>query len=609
MREIIQHMLFPEGDMPAEQFELYYRGLCGVVLSEQGEQKMAVGRFQQIAFDTYFNGCSIQKWKEYTTIRKASLFLEACGSFLLSMYGCSLNQMEPQRKSYGWRRYDLTKRSVVEIEIPDDDMQIAGLELRTLSDVEIYGGGCIGDFPDSREINLSIVTTTCRKEAFIKKNIHLLYHALLSRKDETAQHLFVHIVDNGRTLKASDFPKHEHIYLHSNKNTGGSGGFARGILESVYQKKQREQKEKITHIQLMDDDILLQPDSIYRTYILLKHLKRERQDDFISGAMLYMERAFIQKEDVGMVSRNAEFVPLKREFNHKDLRENLMNEKKYPDAENCYAAWWYCCMPVSVVKKYGLPLPLFVRGDDIEYGLRCRPRFLTMNGICVWHMGFVGKMNAAMDFYQVDRNLLIIRAVSGVLKNVRILRKLRMDFLRSILRFDYDSAQLVVRALEDYLKGPEFIKKDCGEQILKENSRLVHMMKPLETLGTFEAMVGSPYEKIELGRIERLIYKITCNGHLLFPEGRLRREMMSVPFNDVYIPGRAAFRTKLLAVNPAAGTGYLLVRDKKRFWRLVIRYCRAVRRYRRDNSRLMEEYAASKHELMSERFWREYLEI
>ena len=56
MREIIQHMLFPEGDMPAEQFELYYRGLCGVVLSEQGEQKMAVGRFQQIAFDTYFNG-------------------------------------------------------------------------------------------------------------------------------------------------------------------------------------------------------------------------------------------------------------------------------------------------------------------------------------------------------------------------------------------------------------------------------------------------------------------------------------------------------------------------------------------------------------------------
>ena len=35
-----------------------------------------------------------------------------------------------------------------------------------------------------------------------------------------------------------------------------------------------------------------------------------------------------------------------------------------------YSAWWYCCMPMRVVREDNLPFPLFIRGDDVEYGLR-----------------------------------------------------------------------------------------------------------------------------------------------------------------------------------------------------------------------------------------------
>lgn len=580
---------------------LYYRGTCGVVLTEPDSRRLAVGKYRQIAFYTYFNGCSVRKWKTYTSLKKAFLFLEISGSFQLSVCGCSLRHTEPEISSFGWRRYDMKQKGRIEIEIPEGDMQTAGLKLHTLSDVEIYGGGCIGEFADGREVNLSVAVTTCRKEAFVRRNIAKLHQTLLCGGQEIGEHLFLHITDNGGTLGKEDFPEHEHIFVHTNKNTGGSGGFARGMIESM------RQNEQITHIQLMDDDVVIEPESIYRTYILLKHLKKEYRDAFISGAMLYMENPSIQKEDVGMVSTDAMFLPLKQEFNQEYLWDNLMNEKNYPQMKHTYAAWWYCCIPVHMIRKHGLPLPVFVRGDDVEYGLRCRPGFLTMNGICVWHMGFAGKVNAVMDFYQVDRNLLIIRAVSGVLKDVKIMRKLCMDFVRHLLRFDYDTAQLVVRALEDYLKGPAFLEKDCGERLLVRNSRLLHEMKPLKRWSGPHTGSANLYEDLRMGRMERLLYKITWNGHLF--KGRLRPETMPVPYQDVYLPGRTAFRKKLLAVNPVTRTGYLLERDRKRFCRLLARFVRALYRYRRENRKLMEQYAASKEHLTSETFWKKYLGI
>ena len=69
-----------------------------------------------------------------------------------------------------------------------------------------------------------------------------------------------------------------------------------------------------------------------------------------------------------------------------------------------------------------------MRGDDVEYGIRAAAGFITINGICVWHMGFAGKMNIAMDFYQVNRNLLIVQALHEDLCNVNVLGKIRNDF-------------------------------------------------------------------------------------------------------------------------------------------------------------------------------------
>ena len=59
-----------------------------------------------------------------------------------------------------------------------------------------------------------------------------------------------------------------------------------------------------------------------------------------------------------------------------------------------YNAWWMCLIPRSVAEDLGLPLPLFIKWDDAEYGLRARSRgyrTATVPGIAIWHMSFLEK--------------------------------------------------------------------------------------------------------------------------------------------------------------------------------------------------------------------------
>ena len=37
-----------------------------------------------------------------------------------------------------------------------------------------------------------------------------------------------------------------------------------------------------------------------------------------------------------------------------------------------YNGWWMCLIPTTVIKEIGLSLPLFLKWDDAEYGLRAK---------------------------------------------------------------------------------------------------------------------------------------------------------------------------------------------------------------------------------------------
>lgn len=600
MREICQRFLIPAEDL-RDNKRLFFRSETGIV-NELGDNRFLLfPAYTSVDCLTYFNGLSVNKWKEYTGCSDFKLSLDVKGKFIISIIGASINSLRPEKKLLYSYEYDLNERSEIEISIPDNNEMLVGFYIDTESVVELYGGYYSAEFPQTRPVNLSLSTTTMKKEEYITNNIKLLYKELLSDDSDIENHLYIHIVDNGRTLSANDFPKHEHIFLHPNKNVGGSGGFARGMIESL------EQKEEITHVLLMDDDVRIEPDSIYRTYILLKHMKPEYQGAFISGAMLHLEDPSIQQEDVGFVSNNGCFMPIKQTFNQEYLWDILTNNKKYVKLPRSYAAWWYCCIPIDKIKQYGLPVPLFVRGDDVEYGIRVNPEFITMDGICVWHLGFAGKFNTAMDYYQVNRNMLINRAF-GLLDGVDVFKKNLNECRGFLLRFDYDSAELIIRAMEDYLKGPEYIMEDKGEEILKSNMKLVHSMLPMDEMGNPDADIPDKdvYADISSPKWKHFLYKITYNGHRLWPFG-YNRDPMIISYNAKYTPHRYAFRQYLYGFNTLNRTGYKLERDNRRFNELWKRFKRADSECKKRDQELKRQYQAAKPKMTSMEFWKNYL--
>lgn len=603
METIIQSIVFPSEEKLLFHPGLFYRGERSYL--DRENQELYIGRYIDIDFATYFNGCSYKKWMKYTSAKKIKLQLEIEGDFRIIYTGYHLDLYEVVRTEFEKKIVHTNERTIIEFEYPDNEETIVGFDISSLEYCKIYSGKyiAISDEKDVNEINLAIATTTCKKEDFILKNIEKFKKELLDEsKYEYAKNIYVNVIDNGRTLDAKGLSE-GNLKVIPNKNVGGSGGFARGMLEAL------KMTESITNVLLMDDDVLVMPDSIKRTYALLRLMKPEYQEYFISGAMMLYEEANVQHEDIGTFRDDCYFIPLKPRYRQEVLWDNLMNEGDFLEWERMYAAWWYCCIPVKKIKENGLPLPIFVRVDDCEYSLRCNAKFLSMNGVCIWHMGFAGKYNTAMEQYQQFRNWFILKSLNDRSSKVKVLEHWNNEFKKEILRYNYGSAEHVVKALEDYLKGPEFIEKDQGEKILFDNLKLNEKLQPLKEIGYGHIDLGVVYVDKPRKFIDKCIYHATWNGQRLWPKSWLRKEVMPIPYDWGVVTQKQTLRKTLLAVNPHNKTGHIREQDRDKFNELYSRFKKAKREYIKNSDKVQKAYRDRQKYLVSEEFWRKYLEL
>ena len=83
---------------------------------------------------------------------------------------------------------------------------------------------------------------------------------------------------------------------------------------------------------------------------------------------------------------------------------------------------------MSVAEELGQPLPLFIKWDDCEYGLRAAEHgygTVTMPGTAIWHMAWSDK-DDAIDWqaYFHLRNRLVVAAMHWDGKHQRTAREL-----------------------------------------------------------------------------------------------------------------------------------------------------------------------------------------
>ena len=546
-------------------------------------------------YDTYFNLFSLKKWRTYTTIKTFELHLNVQGSFII--------KVQDTHRILHYEEFNHTNQEII-LPIPyqnDSDCVWFSFEPKS-DDAKILSGSYQTPEEPTHPIRLAIDICTFKREEYVKRNIGVLREAILDNPDCPIRNdVEIFIVDNGKTLNSFNHP---HIQLFPNKNAGGSGGFTRGLMEINDQKEAK----KLTHMIFMDDDAVLEPDSLIRTFGLLSYIKEEYKKSVISGAMLRLDLPHIQHESGGMWEGTD---PLTK-YRGLDLRNSknvIQNEEIQEDV--LYAAWWYACYPLEVATLNNLPIPFFLHMDDIEYGIRNNNGVILLNGICMWHEAFENKRGSMLSYYDI-RNIMITNAVYSKDGNKKtMLKYCQKRILANALRYKYKDAWFVLRAVEDFFKGIDYFKSLDPEKNNSELSALGYKLVPCEELTDDQELLQeiqnyeSPTNPEEMydyrHKGNKWFYRLTANGWVF------TSKKDGIHAYPIGIWPYALYRNHdIILFDPNNKTG---MRSQKSYKELFtcLGYYQKIVKLMKNYDQMCQEYRRRFHELQTEEFWREYL--
>jgi galactofuranosylgalactofuranosylrhamnosyl-N-acetylglucosaminyl-diphospho-decaprenol beta-1,5/1,6-galactofuranosyltransferase len=238
-------------------------------------------------------------------------------------------------------------------------------------------------------------------------------------------------------------------------NIGGSGGFARGMLEALRAGRSR-------YVLLIDDDVVCEPECLLRGAAFADLC---RQPTIVGGHMLNLV-APAHLHSFGEVVRPwrfhwgpADHVQEDHDFGASGLRATPWMHRRI-DVD--YNAWWMCLIPVEVLAKVGLALPLFIKWDDAEFGLRAgKAGFPTVSlpGMAVWHMPWTEKDDTLdwQAYFHLRNKLVAALLHSPFARGGKVVRESLAHQAKHLVAMQYSAAHLRVKALEDVLSGPEHL--------------------------------------------------------------------------------------------------------------------------------------------------------
>ena len=111
------------------------------------------------------------------------------------------------------------------------------------------------------------------------------------------------------------------------------------------------------------------------------------------------------------------------------------------------------------MKQAGLPMPFFIKMDDVEYALQIKEQVVMMTGVCVWHENFHLKY-ASWNEYYITRNGCITYALHGQAKNaLAVTLELWRTVLHLLFLHRYDTAKFGLQGYRDFLRGWKWLQK------------------------------------------------------------------------------------------------------------------------------------------------------
>jgi galactofuranosylgalactofuranosylrhamnosyl-N-acetylglucosaminyl-diphospho-decaprenol beta-1,5/1,6-galactofuranosyltransferase len=478
----------------------------------EGDRNITLRRGSLFSSNSYFNSFYESFYAKYTNLDAVYYLFKLEGDFNISLYR-EVKETSDRELIIEQQFTNCQLTDEIKIALPNlqDNSQPKGriyFELVCSSDRGLFQQGLVAteQIPE-REVSLSIISCTYKKEIYIKKTVD----TILEDPFIQTKQLKIFVVDNGKSLNKEDFSD-SRVELIPNKNLGGSGGFTRGLIEAV-------QLTNSSHFAFMDDDIELDSESVYRLFSLYEYAK----DDFaVAGGMLDLNKKTVLYEAGALYSiashtmkyQPFSVTPLKHEIELENPSQiNLLLAGDNID----YGGFWFFSFSRKIVEQIGLPLPFFIKVDDMEFGLRINKvlqgKIVAFPSIAVWHEPFYLKFIVWDNYYYI-RNHLITYAIHQPLLYIRTIFEFTRQLIYELFLFEYNSIEMQIKAFEDYLKGPDWFKHNDPEKL---HANILALSKSHKTqhIRQNDRPDNRVLQKTKSSIWRKLITLFTLNGHLL----------------------------------------------------------------------------------------------
>src|SRR4051812_6739223 len=574
---------------------------------------------EKVSFGTYFNAFPASYWRRWTIVDDVRLTLEVQGRGATVIVYKSMARGHSQRvaaestddSQTARFTFDLTLKPFIDggwywydVVAGDDDVLVTSAEWTAEVPADRAQHGTV-----------DIAITTMNRPDYVAKLL-----GQIGETEELRPYLdTVMVMEQGTQLMrdsefypAAEKSLDDKLRVIEQGNLGGSGGYARGQLESV-------RKGTATYAMMMDDDVVCEPEGIIRAVTFGDLAKRPT----IVGGHMFNIYKRAELHSFGEIVQPWRFWWRTREdgYNQWDFAARNLRSARWlhKRADVDFNGWFMCLIPRRVLEEVGLSLPLFIKWDDSEFGLRAKEAgypTVTFPGAAVWHVPWTDK-NDALDWqaYFHQRNRFVAALLhSPYPRGGRMVRESFNHQVKHLVSMQYSTVELRLRALEDVLAGPDALHADLPGK-LTEVREIAKQFTDAQLQADPDAFPSVRRKKpprkgregTEIpGRLSQLVTAGLAPIRQLKRPRELSREHpeAEVMAMDAKWYRLARYDSAIVSMNDGASAA-LYQRDPERFRELTRRTVEIHERLRREWPRLAEEYRAKLAQVVSPEAWEE----
>lgn len=423
---------------------------------------------QMRSFGTYFNAFPASYWRRWTPVRSVRLSIVTSGRGQIVVYRSnargSIQRQEFAQVSGTVRtEFDLPLTAFGDGGWYWFDVY-AGAKAFTVAGAEWSADASLARTTGT----ISISMTTMNKVEYCLDNIRTIEANPALR--DVLDTMF--IIDQGAD-RLSDHPEEldplqaslgDKLTIIEQGNIGGSGGFSRGMYETV-------EAGRSDYVVNCDDDIVIEPESLVRLVTFADYATKPT----IVGAHMFDLNNRSVLHTFGEVVDPWRIQPslphpdnaLGHDFGLHPLRSTPWLHRR---ADVDYNGWWMCLIPVEAVREIGLSLPVFIKWDDAEYGLRAKKAgypTVSLPGAGVWHVSWVDKDDlVGWQAYFHERNRIITALLhSPYPRGGRVVRESQFMDVKHLISMQYYTEAGRLLAQRDALRGPGPLHAEIGTKL------------------------------------------------------------------------------------------------------------------------------------------------